>query len=135
MTKIDKLIISAYVAEKKYMEYYGRRGRFFLAKLLFWVLVWIWLLPILSILENNLGLNLGVLEAILLIPDNRISYFPILLVMYFVLNLFTLKVDEADAFLAEDDNSSKVKEYKRLFILLLVVGFAFLVIIARYNFK
>jgi len=129
LTKVDKIIIALYIAEQRSMQYSGGKARLFVAKLVFCLLIWIWLLPIMGILENNLLL----IEISFPQPNHRIAYLPVLLVMYLMLNQFTIKLKEVDYFLMEDENRNEIKKYRKLFLTLIVVGFAFLVIVAKYN--
>jgi hypothetical protein len=129
LTIVDKIIIALYSAEQKNMQYSGGKARLFIAKLVFCLLLWIWLLPILGILENNLEL----IEISYLRPNHRIAYIPVLLVMYLILNHFTVKIEDVDTYLEEDENKSEVKGYRVLFLVLIVLGFAFLVVVAKYN--
>lgn len=111
------------------MQYSGGKARFFIAKLVFCLLIWIWLLPLLAILENNLGL----IEISFQKPSHRIGYLPVLLVMYFILNHFTLKVEEADKFLKGCENKDEMKGYRKWFLTLIAIGFVFLVVMAKLN--
>ncbi len=111
------------------MQYSEGTARLFIAKLLFCLLTWIWLLPILSVLENNLKL----FEISFDRPSTRWGFLPILLIMYLAVNYFTWKVNEVDEFLADEDNAESIKAAKKSFFFLLIIGFVFLAAIAKYN--
>jgi uncharacterized membrane protein len=111
------------------MQYTEGRARLFIAKLAFCVLIWIWLLPILGILENNLHW----IEISFNTPKSRIGYLPILMAMYFILHYFTWQLKEVDSYLADVEKEESIKKAKRLFFILLVLGFVFLIAVAKYN--
>lgn len=111
------------------MKYSGGKARLFIAKLVFCLLIWIWLLPLLGILEDNLGL----IEISFDRPSHRIGYLPVLLVMYFILNHFTLGVEDADKYLMESENKAEMKSYRKRFLVLIAIGFIFLIIVAKFN--
>ncbi|PSR53409.1 hypothetical protein AHMF7605_07640 [Adhaeribacter arboris] len=129
MNVVNKIIAGLYQKEQASMQFSGGKARLFIAKCVFCLLIWIWLLPVFGILENNLG----IIEISFQKPSHRIGYLPILLLMYFILNYFTAKVNEIDVFLVEEENREAVKKARKLFLLLIVLGFIFLVIIAKYN--
>jgi len=129
MKEINKVIVAIYESKQKSMQYSEGRARLFIAKLAFCVLIWIWLLPILGILENNLHW----IEISFNTPELRIGYLPILIVMYFLINHFTWKLKEVDEYLANEENEESIKKAKRLFFILLVLGFIFLIAVAKYN--
>ncbi|MFD2523347.1 hypothetical protein [Emticicia soli] len=129
MNEINKMIVAIYQSRQKSMKYSEGNARLFIAKLAFCVLVWIWLLPILNIFENNLHW----IEISFNTPKTRIGYLPVLLAMYFILHYFTWKLNEVDKYSSDEANEQSIKKAKRLFITLLIIGFIFLVTIAKYN--
>ncbi|MCC9138939.1 hypothetical protein ACFSKU_08825 [Pontibacter silvestris] len=129
MNRVNKLITALYAAEQKNMQYSGGKARLFIAKLVFCLLIWIWLLPLLGILENNLGL----IEISFHKPRHRIGYLPVLLVLYFILSYFTLRVEDADKYLRESENKAEMKSYRKWFVALIAIGFTFLIVVAKFN--
>ena len=53
--------------------------------------------------------------------------------IYIPLNYFTWKLKEVDSYLADEENEESIKKAKRLFFILLVLGFIFLIAVAKYN--
>lgn len=129
MNEINKIIVSIYQSKQKSMQHSEGNARLFIAKLAFCVLLWIWLLPLLGILENNLHW----IEISFNTPKSRIGYLPILMLMYFLLNHFTWKLKEVDAYSRDIENEESIKKARRLFFILLIFGFVFLIAIAKYN--
>ncbi len=129
MNEINRMIVAIYQSKQKSMQYSEGRARLFIAKLAFCVLIWIWLLPILGILENNLHW----IEISFNTTKSRIGYLPILIAMYFILHYFTWKLKKVDEYSANEDNEESIKKAKRLFFILLILGFVFLVAVAKYN--
>ncbi len=123
------MIVALYQREQKNMQYSEGTARLFIAKLLFCLLTWIWLLPILSVLENNLKL----FEISFDRPSTRWGFLPILLIMYLAVNYFTWKVNVVDEFLADEGNAESIIGAKKSFFFLLIIGFVFLVAVAKYN--
>lgn len=123
------MLVALYKREQVNMQYSEGNGRLFVAKLVFCLLIWIWLLPILGILENNLHW----IEISFDKPKSRIGYLPVPLLIYFILNHFTWKLKDVDEYLAGKDNSENIRRAKRLFFILLVLGFVALVGVAKYN--
>ncbi|NDK57362.1 hypothetical protein [Pontibacter fetidus] len=129
MNFINKMIVALYQREQINMQYSGGTARLFIAKLVFCLLIWIWLLPILGILENNLNL----IEISFEKPSTKWGYVPILIILYLALHYFTWKVKEVDEFIENEENIESIKSAKRLFFILLVIGFVFLIAVAKYN--
>lgn len=129
MKIINEMIVALYRREQKSMQYSEGNARLFIAKLVFCLLIWIWILPIIGIVENNLHW----IEISFNKPKSRIGYLPILMAMYFLLNRFTWKLKEVDEYLADEENDESIKKAKRLFFILLVLGFVFLIAVAKYN--
>lgn len=111
MNEINKMIVAIYQSKQKSMKYSEGHARLFIAKLAFCVLVWIWLLPILGILENNLHW----IEISFNTPKTRIGYLPVLLIMYFIVHYFTWKLKEVDNYSSDEANEQSIKKAKRLF--------------------
>ncbi len=129
MKIVNEIIVALYRREQKSMYHSEGNARLFIAKLVFCLLTWIWLLPMIGILENNLHW----IEITFDTPKTRIGYLPILLLMYFILNHFTWKLKEVDEYSADEENEESIRKAKRLFFTLIILGFIFLVVVAKYN--
>lgn len=129
MNTINKMIVALYQREQRSMQYSGGTARLFIAKLVFCLLIWIWLLPIFGILENNLN----IVEISFDKPTTRWGYVPILFLIYLTVHYFTWKVSDVNKFIADDGNTESIKAAKKLFFALLIIGFIFLVAVAKYN--
>ena len=101
----------------------------FISKLVFCLLIFIYGITTLHILENNLHF----IDISWSKPKNRWGYLPIMLVLYFILNHFTWKENEVETFNNNPENDSEIKSAWILFLFLLVLGFIFMVIVAKYN--
>lgn len=129
MNEINKMIVAIYQSNQKRMKYSEGNVRLFFAKLAFCVFLWIWLLPIIGILEHTFA---GI-DIIYNLPNGRVFAFLILIMIYIPLNYFTWKLKEVDSYLADEENEESIKKAKRLFFILLVLGFIFLIAVAKYN--
>jgi phosphoglycerol transferase MdoB-like AlkP superfamily enzyme len=129
MKLINEMIVALYKREQRSMQNSEGNARLFIAKLVFCLLIWIWFLPIQMLIERNFR-NIDVIYNI---PRGRGSAFVILLIIYFPLHFFTWKLKEVDSYLADEENEESIKKAKRLFFLLLVLGFVFLIAVAKYN--
>lgn len=129
MNFADKLIISIYYNQQKSMLYSDGKAKLFIAKLVFCLLLWIWLLPILGILENNFEL----IEISFPMTQSRWTYLPLLLTMYIIINFSTIQINQVEEFASREENVGKIKKFRKIFLILIALGFIFLVIVARYN--
>ena len=129
MNKINKMIVFLYQGNKISMQYSGGRARLQIAKFTFCGAMLVWIFPILSILRNNLNL----ISSDFYLPGGRGTLLLIVLGMYFVLNLFTWKLKEVDAYLDNEENEQEIKNAKRSLLYLIIVGFLFFLVVAKYN--
>lgn len=129
MKIINQMIVALYRREQKSMKYSEGNARLFVAKLVFCLLIWIWLLPIIGILEHIIDR----ISIISYLPDGRLFAFLIAIILYFILNSFTWKLKEIDEYSSNEDNESSIRKAKSLFFTLLIIGFIFLIAVAKYN--
>jgi len=129
MKIINEMIVALYRREQKSMQYSEGNARLFVAKLVFCLLIWIWFLPLQMLVERNFR----TIDIIYNIPRGRFFAFLIVMVIYFPLHYITWKLKEVDEYLAKEENEESIKKAKRLFFILLVVGFIFLIAVAKYN--
>ncbi len=129
MNEINKMIVAIYQSNQKRMKYSEGNVRLFFAKLAFCVFLWIWLLPILMLVERSFR----EVDIIYNLPNGRVFAFLILIMIYIPLNYFTWKLKEADEYLTNKENEDSINKAKRLFFILLVFGFIFLIAVAKYN--
>ncbi|GAB3162578.1 hypothetical protein GCM10027291_00520 [Telluribacter humicola] len=67
------------------------------------------------------------------IPNTYSASGIILIFIYFILNPFTWNLEQVDAYSVDGKNQESINKAKWLFVTLLVVGFVFLVIVAKYK--
>lgn len=126
---INKIIVALFRRNKKGMRFSNANMILFISKLVFCLLIFIYGITTLHILENNFHF----IDISWRKPKNRWGYLPVMLVLYFILNHFTWKENEVEAFDNNPENDSEIKSAWILFLFLLVLGFIFMVIVAKYN--
>ncbi len=127
--QINYMLTALFHFFKKRMKKYSDDTILFRAKILVCALIWIYVLPLTLLLERGFR-NINIIYNL---PHSLWAYLPILLLMYFILNHFTWKLKEVDSYLADEENEESIKKAKRLFFILLVLGFIFLIAVAKYN--
>ncbi|GAA3968237.1 hypothetical protein [Hymenobacter antarcticus] len=129
MRQINILIASLYVRSRVTMIYSGNSAVLFIAKATFCVVLWIYLLTVVSV---YIGIS-GKYELMVDIPNSRIYYVLVLAIIYLPVNLLTWKIDEVEFFVSDDENQNIIQRGQRTFIILLVIGFILMVIAAKYK--
>jgi uncharacterized membrane protein len=129
MRIINEMIVALYKREQRSMQYSEGNARLFIAKLVFCLLLWLWLLPTIGLIEHTFRS----VDIIYTLPRGRLFASVIALILYFLLNHFTWKLKEVDSYLEDEENEESIKKAKRLFFILLVLGFVFLIAVAKYN--
>ncbi|RFS13737.1 hypothetical protein [Emticicia sp. C21] len=129
MRKINDMIAAFYLIRKRNRKQYDGKEGLFSIKILFCLLAWIWLLPTIGLLQRAFD----TVDIIAWLPKDKLFALIYLLILYPIINHLTWNLHEIEKYIAVNENEESLKSAKRLFFILLISGFVFLVIVALYN--
>ena len=129
MRLVNILIASLYYHSKETMKYSEGRAVLFVAKLTFCLLLWIWFLPITGLIIYSLTQH----QTDFGFPNVSLFYVIILALIYLPVNAVTWKLADVDMFVENEQNQNLIEKGRQIFVAIVVVGFVFLVIAAKYN--
>src|SRR6218665_144 len=126
MRKINEMIAAFYIIRKRSNKQYDGKESLFSIKILFCLLVWIWLLPTISLIQRAFN----TIDIIAWFPKDNLFALVYLLIIYPIINYSTWNLAEVEEYIAANQDEESITSAKRLFFTLLIMGFVFLVIVA-----
>ena len=125
---INKMISALYKRELESTLFMNSKSTLFISKLKFILVIYLMTLILYSFLYQ-------LLFSIFKInfPKSLVGTAIVMLILYFLLNYFTWKLDKIEQYCGDPDNFTELKSAWRLYLFLLIGGTIVLMITAKYN--